>query len=269
MKLLKARLKRAVKRYAHLQGEIEAGKRWQEEAHSAELLQSNLYRMKKGMESIEVEDWEQGGVKRILILDPLKEPAEQLKRQWRWSQKLKNKLKYSIQFAEATLKEIEKIEALLLQKTAEEADPETPKERVKPQTQKVKPKAHPFREFKTEKGLHIFIGKGAANNEKLTFSFAHGSDLWFHAANHSGCHLILRPGKDADEESIKDALQLTLFFSKVSEDDVTVTECKHLRRVKGAKQGLVSVGKHRTLFVKQDPERIAQIFSRSKSESIA
>ena len=48
MKFLKARLKRAKKRFAILQNEIIEGGRWQEEAHNAELLQSNLYRIKKG-----------------------------------------------------------------------------------------------------------------------------------------------------------------------------------------------------------------------------
>lgn len=261
MKILKGRLKRAIKRLSLHHREMEAGKRWQEEAHVAELLQSNFYRLQKGMKEIEVEDWEQDGNKRVLILNPLKEPAEQLKRQWRLSQKLRNKLKYSTQFAEATAKEIEELQ-VLIQQEAVHAEKPMPAKIV---ALKEKPKKRLFREFKTEKGVSIFIGKGAANNEELTFSFAKGLDLWFHVANHSGCHVVIRAGKDVDEESLQDALQLTLFFSKVPEDDITVAECKNLRKIKGAKKGQVSVGKHRTLFARQDPERLERIFARSKS----
>ena len=250
-----------------LQNEIIEGGRWQEEAHNAELLQSNLYRIKKGMQEIEVEDWEQNGNKKLLALDPLKDPADQLKRQWRLSQKLRNKLKYSTRFAETTAKEIEELEASIALALLDQ-DAQVPQQKPEkvPTPPKPKPKSHPFREFKSEKGVSIFIGKGSANNEQLTFSFANGLDLWMHVANHSGCHVVLRAGKDVDEESLLDALQLTLFFSKVQEDEITVAECKNLKRVSGAKKGLVQVGKHRTLFSRQDPERLERIFSRSRSE---
>lgn len=271
MKFLKARLKRAKKRFAILQNEIEQGHRWQEEAHCAELLQSNLYRIKKGMQEIEVEDWEQGGNKKLLRLDPLKEPADQLKRQWRLSQKLRNKLKYSIQFSEATVKEIEELEVLIAQETVQaqlHPDARVPQKKQEKTAAQPKPRSHPFREFKSAKGVSIFIGKGAANNEELTFSFAKGLDLWMHVANHSGCHVVLKAGKDVDEDSLLDALQLTLFFSKVQEDEITVAECKNLKKVKGAKKGLVQVGKHQTVFAKQDPERLEQIFARSRIDPL-
>ena len=61
------------------------------------------------MKEIEVEDWAQNGNKKVLTLNPLKDPAEQFKRQWKLSQKLRNKLKYSTCFAEATAKEIEEL----------------------------------------------------------------------------------------------------------------------------------------------------------------
>ncbi len=273
MKFLKARLKRAKKRFVILQNEIDQGHRWQEEAHNGELLQSNLYRIKKGMQEIEVEDWEQDGNKKLLKLDPLKEPADQLKRQWRLSQKLRNKLKYSTQFAETTAKEIEELEALIAHETAQaliNPDAQVPQKKQEkiPAPPKPKPKSHPFREFKSEKGVSIFIGKGAANNEQLTFSFANGLDLWLHVASHSGCHVVLKAGKDVDEESLLDALQLTLFFSKVQEDEITVAECKNLKKVSGAKKGLVQVGKHRTVFARQDAGRLERIFARSHKDPL-
>ena len=207
------------------------------------------------MQEIEVEDWEQNGNKKLLALDPLKDPADQLKRQWRLSQKLRNKLKYSTRFAETTAKEIEELEASIALALLDQ-DAQVPQQKPEkvPTPPKPKPKSHPFREFKSEKGVSIFIGKGSANNEQLTFSFANGLDLWMHVANHSGCHVVLRAGKDVDEESLLDALQLTLFFSKVQEDEITVAECKNLKRVSGAKKGLVQVGKHRTLFQDKTPK---------------
>ncbi len=265
MKILKARLKRAMKRLAKHQSEMDAGRHWEEEAHVAELLQSNLYRIKKGMKEIEVEDWNLHGQKKVLKLNPLKEPAEQLQRQWKLSRKLRNKLFYATQFTKSTAQEIEELQVQIRQEAALAEKPILPKVIVPKEPPPIKRR---FREFKTERGITIFIGKGAANNEELTFSFANGLDLWLHVANHPGCHVVMRAGKEVDDESLQDALQLALFFSKVQEDEITVAECKNLKKIKGAKKGQVSVGKHRTIFARQNPDRLERIFQRASGSSL-
>jgi predicted ribosome quality control (RQC) complex YloA/Tae2 family protein len=139
------------------------------------------------------------------------------------------------------------------------------KEEKKEEIEKQK-KEHPFREFTTEKGCKIYIGKNDEDNEKLTFSYAHGSDVWMHASDVPGSHVVLRVKKEEkpDPESLQDAAQLAIYFSKAKKEmrgNVTITECKFVQRVKG-KIGKVTISKHKTVYTVCDPIRLQRLFAK-------
>ncbi len=73
------------------QGELSKGEGWKQLEHEGKLLQSNLFQVKKGISSIEIEDWEEGGKLITLILDPLKSPSENTQAKFRAAKKLKTK----------------------------------------------------------------------------------------------------------------------------------------------------------------------------------
>ncbi|MGE5196377.1 MAG: hypothetical protein ACM3JI_03500, partial [Anaerolineae bacterium] len=107
-------------------------------------------------------------------------------------------------------------------------------------------------------------------NELLTFSFAKGSDLWLHASHFPGSHVILRVQKQnsPDQESILDAAHIALYYSKAKDltgEDVTITECKWIKKIKGKKKGEVGLAKHRRLFIKIDSTRLKRLFSKELS----
>jgi len=100
----------------------------------------------------------------------------------------------------------------------------------------------------------IFVGRSPRMNADLTFRVARPDDLWFHARNAPGAHVILRiDGKRAPSSSeIERAAELAAFHSRGREARsvaVDYTERKHVRKRAGAAPGLVSYTDARTISV--------------------
>lgn len=123
----------------------------------------------------------------------------------------------------------------------------------------------PFHAFRATGGAAILVGRGARDNEELTFQVANGRDLWLHARDYEGAHVILRVDKSGEPEpaAVEEAALLAAWYSKGSREqslDVTVTEAKHVSRAKGAPAGAVNVAKERTVRVRLDPEKLKRFF---------
>jgi predicted ribosome quality control (RQC) complex YloA/Tae2 family protein len=101
-----------------------------------------------------------------------------------------------------------------------------------------------FRTMKID-GREILIGKGARENDELTFDVAGPEDFWFHVADYSGSHVVVRnPGKDKDldESILVKAAQLAAYFSQArnsSKVEVHFTKRKHVTKPRRSKPGLV------------------------------
>jgi predicted ribosome quality control (RQC) complex YloA/Tae2 family protein len=100
----------------------------------------------------------------------------------------------------------------------------------------------------------VFVGRSPRMNADLTFRVARPDDLWFHARNTPGAHVILRiDGKRAPSSSeIERAAELAAFHSRGREARnvaVDYTERKHVRKKPGAAPGLVSYTEARTITV--------------------
>lgn len=272
---LESRLKKAQgRRLAHLEGK-EKSALWSVVAHKGELLQSYFHLLKKGMSSVEVEDWEKAGEKITIELDPLLTPQEMIKAIFKQAHKLRRQADVIDSLIARTDQEIAKIEQQIaelskvltfsqLKDFVKKAGLEVfqSKERAKKEG-----KPTFCKEFITLSGLHIYVGRSDRENDHLSLSFARGSDLWFHAANTAGSHVVLRAPKDkaVDEESVQDALQLALYFSKAkgrAEDEVTMTQCKYLSKPKSAKPGQVNVSKHKNIRVRPDPKRLNRLLNK-------
>jgi predicted ribosome quality control (RQC) complex YloA/Tae2 family protein len=271
-KQLAAQLKKSNAYLQKLLNEIELGRTWETEKHTAELLQTYFFRLKKGMTEIEVEDWELEGKIVKIPLDPSQYPDQLLKRRFVISRKLKRKLEHAQKYLElskknsATIQErIEELSAIDHFEGLREFEKKCGIEK-KPRAANAKTikSSSPFREFATESGFKILVGKNDDQNDKLTFTIANGSDLWFHTANFPGSHVILKlkKGQPPDQESILDAAQLALYYSKAKKmktDDIIFSECKYLSRADKNKKGLVNVAKRKLLRIQLDPQRLKRL----------
>jgi predicted ribosome quality control (RQC) complex YloA/Tae2 family protein len=112
-----------------------------------------------------------------------------------------------------------------------------------------------IRKYRTEDGFVILVGKTSRDNDHLTFRVAAPHDFWFHAAGHSGAHVVVRnPGrlKELPKSVALSAARLAAHYSRAKgkgKVEVHFTLRKHVRKGKGYAPGLVSLRNHRTLDV--------------------
>ncbi|WP_226163995.1 NFACT RNA binding domain-containing protein, partial [Hymenobacter terricola] len=112
----------------------------------------------------------------------------------------------------------------------------------------------PFRVFE-DRGFTILVGRNAANNDLLTQKYAHKEDLWLHAKDVTGSHVVIRhrAGQPVPEPVVEHAAMLAGWYSRRQHDTlcpVTVTPKKFVRKPKGALPGQVVVERERVVLVK-------------------
>lgn len=110
------------------------------------------------------------------------------------------------------------------------------------------------RRYTSSEGFEILVGKGSKDNDFLTFRVAKSSDLWLHAADYPGSHVVVKnPNrKEIPPKTLLEAAQIAAFFSKAkSQPKVAVhyTQKKFVNKPKGAVLGLVSLASFKTILV--------------------
>ena len=114
------------------------------------------------------------------------------------------------------------------------------------------------RRFLTGRGVTMLVGRGARENHRLTFQVARPEDLWLHARDSAGAHVILRdPEGRAGAEDVREAAEVAAFYSRARANgqvDVHVTRRKHVQPLGGG-AGRVRVVHSETVRVTpRDPE---------------
>lgn len=104
-------------------------------------------------------------------------------------------------------------------------------------------------------GWVVLAGKTDRDNDLLSLSYAHPSDLWFHIHGLPGSHVLLQgpPGQPPTAELLKTAASIAAWHSKARNAGVVpvkYTEAKHVFKPRGAKPGSVTLKKEKTIKVK-------------------
>lgn len=110
-----------------------------------------------------------------------------------------------------------------------------------------------FKKF-SYNGFEIWVGKNAKNNDLLTQQYAYKEDLWLHAKDVSGSHVVIKyqSGKTFPKDVIEKAAALAAYYSKRSSDSlcpVIYTPRKFVRKTKDLAAGQVLVDKEEVLMV--------------------
>jgi predicted ribosome quality control (RQC) complex YloA/Tae2 family protein len=127
--------------------------------------------------------------------------------------------------------------------------------------------------FRYPGGSLIVVGRGAEENERVTYGFAGGEDHWLHARGAPGSHVIVRhAGEDELESLLDDGARLALHYSfKRGEPsgDVQWTQKKYVQRVKGAtgKVRLIREENRRVNVSDEDLMRIETLRVRREAKS--
>ena len=110
------------------------------------------------------------------------------------------------------------------------------------------------RRFVSSEDYEILVGKASKDNDFLTFRIAKSQDLWLHAADYPGSHVIVKnPNrKEIPHRTLLEAAQLAAFYSHAREQPkvaVHYTPKKFVNKPKGAAFGLVSLSSFKTILV--------------------
>ncbi|NIA20127.1 MAG: DUF814 domain-containing protein, partial [Xanthomonadaceae bacterium] len=104
-------------------------------------------------------------------------------------------------------------------------------------------------------GTTITIGKSAAGNEEIYRRLSSGNDLWFHAKNIPGAHVLLKTpnGRPPTKGEIEAAARLAAANSRGRNDtrvEVMYLPRKYIKKPKGGKPGQVLIhGPHQVFIV--------------------
>jgi len=110
------------------------------------------------------------------------------------------------------------------------------------------------RSYKSSDGFEILVGKGAKDNDFLTFRVAKSLDLWLHAADYPGSHVVVKnPNRqEIPTNTLREAAQIAAFFSQAKTQTkvaVHYTQKKFVNKPKGSGAGLVSLASFKTILV--------------------
>lgn len=107
-------------------------------------------------------------------------------------------------------------------------------------------------------GIQISFGKNNLQNEALTFKLANKTDMWFHTKDFHGAHVVVH-SQELDEETLRCAAQLAAYYSKGRDSSsvpVNYTQIKTLKKIPGAKPGMVSLSTYKTIYIDPDESLI-------------
>ncbi|HZX73808.1 MAG TPA: NFACT RNA binding domain-containing protein [Cyclobacteriaceae bacterium] len=126
-------------------------------------------------------------------------------------------------------------------------------------TKAVKTEQLPFHEFEF-KGYKIWVGKNAINNDLLTLKYTFKDDLWLHAKDVAGSHVVIKyqAGKKFPKDVIERAAELAAYNSKRKTDSlcpVAFTLKKFVRKRKGDPAGAMVVEREEVILVEPKLER--------------
>lgn len=110
------------------------------------------------------------------------------------------------------------------------------------------------RRFASSDGYEILVGKKAADNDFLTFRIAKSRDIWMHAADYPGSHVVIRKrgAQDIPPRTLIEAAEIAAFYSDargLGKASVRYTEKKFVNKPKRTPAGRVSIADFKTLVV--------------------
>jgi predicted ribosome quality control (RQC) complex YloA/Tae2 family protein len=110
------------------------------------------------------------------------------------------------------------------------------------------------RRYLSSDGYEILVGRAARDNDHLTFKIARPHDLWLHAADYPGSHVVVRNRSRLDfpQRTIIEAAQLAANYSQAKRDNkvnIHYTQRKYISKPKGSAPGLVRLSQFKTLTV--------------------
>ena len=234
-----------------------------------DLLLANLHRIKRGNELAEVDDYYQSPVVKMHIpLDARLSPQENAERYFKLYRKAKRAGDHHRRRQQETEQEIAWLDQVGLSLDEAQSGDELYQVQLELESAGLLKKTKgqlgrrqtvslqdQLNQAETPGGWKLFWGKNSRTNDYVSRSLTGPHDLWFHAHNMPGCHLVLKgegQGEQVPEQDILCAASFAAGYSKgkhAGKVEVIVAQGRDVKKPKGARPGLVTVDAYRTVLV--------------------
>lgn len=246
--------------------ELLATENAEEFRQKGELLTTFLHQVPNDQDQVELDNY-YTGEKIIIALDKALTPNQNAQRYFKRYQKLKEAVKHLTSLIEetrATILYLESVETALAQASLTEIA-EIREELIQTgfirrrQREKIQKRQKPEKYLATDGQTIILVGRNNLQNDELTFKIAKKDELWFHAKDIPGSHVVITGNLQPSDEVKTDAAELAAYFSKGRLSNlvqVDMIETKKLNKPTGGKPGFVTYTGQKTLRVTPNKEKI-------------
>ena len=229
-----------------------------------DIVTANIHRIIKGQSILEAEDFYDEEMKTIEIpISPILSPQQNAAKFYKDYARMKNAEKELTRQMELGEQELHYLKSVLEELNRAETDAELEEIRqelhaggyvrmdgAKKRMKQIK--VQPMR-FESTDGYPIYVGRNNRQNDELTFKLARKDDIWLHAQKVHGSHVIIScGGTKPPDDTITQAAQLAAFYSESTGGQniaVDVTPVKQVKKVPGAKPGMVIYHTYNTVIV--------------------
>ena len=259
-------LDKNIKKLGKQEKELLATENAEEFRQKGELLTTYLTLVPNNQDQVELDNY-YTNEKIVIALDKSLTPSQNAQRYFKKYQKLKEAVKHLtglIQETKDTITYLESVETAL--NHAAISDIEDIREElvetglVKRRTRDKRHKRKKPEQYLASDGKTIImVGRNNLQNDELTFKMAKKGELWFHAKDIPGSHVLIKDNLNPSDEVKTDAAELAAYYSKARLSNlvqVDMIEAKKLNKPTGGKPGFVTYTGQKTLRVTPTEEKI-------------
>ena len=259
-------LDKNIKKLSKQEKELLATENAEEFRQKGELLTTYLTLVPNNQDQVELDNY-YTNEKIVIAIDKSLTPSQNAQRYFKKYQKLKEAVKHLtglIQETKDMITYLESVETAL--NHASISDIEDIREElvetgfVKRRTRDKRHKRKKPEQYLASDGKTIImVGHNNLQNDELTFKMAKKGELWFHAKDIPGSHVLIKDTLNQSDEVKTDAAELAAYYSKARLSNlvqVDMIEAKKLNKPTGGKPGFVTYTGQKTLRVTPTEEKI-------------
>ena len=232
-----------------------------------ELLTTFMSQVPKGAEVVTLPNYYEEDTPLDIKLNPALTPNQNAQKYFQKYQKLKNAVKVvhtqieqaenEIRYLESVVSQLELAGPMDIDLIREELLNQGYIKKRKNKKSKQKKASQPERFISTD-GTTILVGRNNLQNDQLTLKTAKKSDIWLHAKDIPGSHVIIK-NADPSQETVYEAALLAAYYSKFrlsAQVPIDYVQVKHVHKPNGAKPGYVIYENQKTVYVTPEEEKI-------------
>ncbi|MBQ9210449.1 MAG: NFACT family protein [Clostridia bacterium] len=273
VRLLKTHIERCEKKLALQEEELAGAARMEEYRVMGEVLNANLYTLKKGPAEVILPNWydpEGGNI--TIPLDTRLTPSQNAQKYFKKYQKARSARQVASEQKEKTLQELDYLEGMLLDvgKCVGESELEEiraelvrtgyMKKNTNRRQQRSLPQSKPYR-YVSADGIEIWVGKNAVQNDRLTLD-SPADCMWLHAKDMPGSHVIIRQEGEIPQETLRQGAMLAAWYSKGQRSSlvpIDYTRRKYVKKPSGAAPGKVIYTHQKTAYMTVEEKELQEI----------